>query len=114
LVSPEYSARKHQLPKAVAVNDGEVAVPPLVNATAPPTAFPPMAQPLAVVDGPQTEKFTVPVGGGPPATLPVTVALSVFGSPRATVAEVGVLVVPAVAAVTVKHSVVPLPSDDCE
>jgi hypothetical protein len=41
------------------------------------------------------------------------VAWSVFGAPRATVETLGVLVVPAVAAVTVKHSEV-LPSDDSE
>jgi hypothetical protein len=112
LVSPEYSARKHHVPTPVAVNDGDVAVPPAVNATPPPTAVPPLAQSLAVVKKPQTKKFTVPVGI-PPAELPLTKALSVFGSPRATVERPGLLVVPASAAVTVKHSVL-LPSDDGE
>jgi hypothetical protein len=80
LVSPEYSARKHHVPAAFGVNDGDVAMAPYpapsVTATAEPTVVPP-EQPSALVRGPQAKKLTVPVGF-PPAALPVTVALSVF------------------------------------
>jgi hypothetical protein len=112
--SPEYSARKHQVPTAVAVNAGEVAValfPDAATVTGAPTGDP-LEQPLAVVRGPQAKKLTVPPGG-PPAALPVTVAWSVFEAPMVTVEEIGALVVPAFAGVTVKHSVL-LPSDDGE
>jgi hypothetical protein len=97
------------VPTAVGVNDGEVAVTP-VNGTALPTAVPPVAQPLAVVNGPHSKKLTVPVGAGPPA-LPLTVALSVFEPPSGIVDRVGLVAVFEVAAVTVKHSVL-LPSAD--
>ena len=112
MASPEYSARKHQVPAAPAVNACELAVPPL-KVTALPTGLPPpLAHPSAVVKGPQTKKFTVPVGAGPP-WLPVTVALSVFELPSTMLEAVGVVFVVEVAAVTVKHSVL-LPSDDAE
>jgi hypothetical protein len=100
------------VPTSVGVNAGEAAAPPL-NVTAPPTGLPPGEQPLpfgAVVNGPQTEKFTAPVGIGPPV-LPVTMAWSVFDSPSARVEEPGVVEVLELAAVTVKHSVL-LPSED--
>jgi hypothetical protein len=109
LASPEYSARKHHVPAAPGVNADEVAVPPL-NVTAPPTAAPPLPQTLAVVNGPQTKKLTVPVGV--PALL-LTVAWSVFGAPRTSVNEVAVLAVVELATVTVKHSALPL-SEDAE
>jgi hypothetical protein len=120
LVSPEYSARKHHVPTAVGANDGELAVAvlgliPAVTVMALPTVLLPVEQPLTlgtVVSGPQAEKLTVPVGVGPPG-LPVTVAWSVFGAPRTTVEEPSVLAVVELAAVTVKHSVVP-PSKDGE
>jgi hypothetical protein len=100
------------VPTSVGVNAGEAAVPPL-NVTAPPTGLPPVEQLLtfgAVVNGPQTEKLTVPVGVGPPV-LPVTVAWSEFDSPSVGVEEPGVVEVFELAAVTVKHSVV-LPSEE--
>jgi hypothetical protein len=98
------------VPTPPGVNDGDVAVPPL-NVTALPTGLPPpLAHPSAVVKGPQTKKFTVPAGVGPPA-LPVTVALSVFETPKMIVDAVGVVFVVELAAVTVKHSVL-LPSED--
>jgi hypothetical protein len=85
LVSPEYSARKHHMPAAFGVNDGDVAVAafpgPGVTDTAEPTAVPPMEQPSALVKGPHAEKLTIPVGF-PPVALPVTVAWSVFELPR--------------------------------
>jgi hypothetical protein len=90
------------------VNAPEVAV-PLVNVTAPPTWVPPLAQPLALVKGPQMKKLTVPVGVTP--LVPVTVALSVFEPPRVIVGELGALAVTDDAFPTVKHSVV-LPSED--
>jgi hypothetical protein len=110
LASPEYSARKHHMPAPPGVNDADVAAPPL-NVTALPTGLPPPpAQPLAVVKGPHSKKFTIPVGAGPPA-LPVTVAVSVFETPRMTVEAVGVVFVVELAAVTVKHSALP-PSEE--
>jgi hypothetical protein len=109
LLSPEYTARKHQVPSPLAVNAADVAVPP-VKVTVPPTVIPPLAQPSGVVKAPQTKKFTVPVGIGP-LVLPVTVALSVFGAPTPTLEAVGVVFVVELAAVTVKHSVL-LPSED--
>jgi hypothetical protein len=109
LVSPTYAARKHQVPTAAGVNDGEVAVTP-VNGTEPPTAVPPVAQPPAVLKGPHSKKLTVPVGVGPP-WLPLTVAWSVFEPPSGIVGEVGVLFVLELAGVAVKHSVL-LPSAD--
>jgi hypothetical protein len=115
LPSPEYSARKHQVPTAVAVNAGEVAValfPDAVTVTGAPTGDPLLEQPLAVVKGPQAKKLTVPLGG-PPVGLPVTMAWSVFEAPMVTVEEVDALVVPAFAGVTVKHSVL-LPSEEGE
>jgi hypothetical protein len=105
-VSPEYSARKHHVPAAFGVNDDEVAVPPL-SPTPPPTAVLPLPQPSALVKGPQTEKFTVPIGV--PAVL-LTVAWSVFEPPRVIVGAVGVLAVVELAAVTMKHSAL-LPSE---
>jgi hypothetical protein len=100
------------VPAAPAVNACDVAVPPL-NVTALPTGLPPpLAQPLEVVKGPHTKKFTVPVGVGPPGLLvAVTVALSVFETLRTTVDAVGVVFVVEFAAATVKHSVL-LPSAD--
>ena len=96
------------MPTPAGVNDADVAVPPL-NVTALPTGLPPpLAHPSAVVKGPQTKKFTVPVGVGPP-TLSLTVALSVFETPKMIVVEVGLLAVCELAAVTVKHSAL-LPS----
>jgi hypothetical protein len=109
LASPAYSARKHHVPSAVAVNAAEVAE-PLVNVTAPPSAVPPAAQSLVLVSGPQVRKLTVPVGV-PPVAFPVTVALSVFESPRVIVGTVGVVEVFEIAGVTAKHSV-PRPSED--
>jgi hypothetical protein len=98
------------VPAAFGANDADVAVPPL-KVTALPTGLPPpLAQPSAVVKGPQTKKFTVPVGVGPPALL-ATVALSVFEIPKMTVEAVGVVFVVELAAVTVKHSR-ELPSKD--
>jgi len=100
------------VPTPLAVNDVDVAVPPL-NVTVLPTGLPPpLAHPSAVVNGPQTKKLTVPVGVGPPA-LPVTVALSVFETPRMTVEAMGKVFVVELAAVTVKHSVL-VPSADAE
>jgi hypothetical protein len=114
LPSPEYSARKHHVPTPVAVNavEAAVAVFPAAGATVTgvPTAFPPLEQPLAPGSGPQTQKPTVPVGV-PLVVLPLTVAWSVFETPIVTVVEDGALVVPALAAVTVKHSAL-LPSED--
>jgi hypothetical protein len=104
------------VPTAAGVSDGEVAVAAFPAAAATvtgvPTAVPPVAQPLAVVNGPQMKKLTVPVGL-PPAALPVTVAWSVFEAPSAMVLDVGLLVVAGDAFATVKHSVV-LPSTDPE
>jgi hypothetical protein len=100
------------VPTALAANDADVAVPPLNVTAVVPTGLPPVAQPSAVVKGPQTKKFTVPVGAGPPA-LPVTVALSVFELPSAMLEVVGVVFVIELAAATVKHSVL-LPSADRE
>jgi hypothetical protein len=111
LVSPEYSARKHHVPTPFAVNVGDVAEPP-VKVTAPPTAVPPLEQPLELVNGPQTRKLTVPFGG-PLVASPLTVAWSVFEAPMVIAGRVGVLVVPALAAITVKHSAL-LPSEDGE
>jgi hypothetical protein len=99
------------MPPAPGVNAPEVAV-PLVNVTRPPTGVPPLAQPLAVVNGPQTKKLTVP-DGIPPVALPVTVALSVFELPSVMVGAVGMLEVSDDAVPTVKHSVL-LPSVDGE
>jgi hypothetical protein len=114
LASPEYSARKHHVPTPVAVNAVELAVAvfPAAGAseTGVPTAFPPVEQPLAPGSGPQAKKLTVPAGL-PPVALPLTVAWSGFEAPMVTVVEDGVLVVAALAAVTVKHSAL-LPSDD--
>jgi hypothetical protein len=114
LVSPEYSARKHHVPTAFGVNDGDTAVAVFpacgVTDTAEPTGVPPMEQPGALVKGPHAKKLTIPVGL-PPVALPLTVAWSVFEVPMVTVAEVGALVVPAFAGVTVKHSAL-LPSED--
>lgn len=80
--SPRYSARKHQVPTAVGVNAAEGAVaasPTGVTVTGEPNAVPPLAQ--AVAAGPHQKKLTVPVGG-PFVVSPVTVAVSVFESPR--------------------------------
>jgi hypothetical protein len=110
LVSPEYSARKHHVPAAFGVNAAEVAAPPLNVTAALPTGVPLLAQPLALVSGPQAKKLTDPVGT-PPVPLPATVALSVFEPPRTNVDGVGVLAVTDDAFVTVKHSLL-LPSDD--
>lgn len=81
MLSPEYAALKHQVPVLVGVNDEDVAVAvpadAAVNDTGEPTAAPPLAQPVALANGPHTKKLTVPVGL-PPALLPVTVAASVF------------------------------------
>ena len=72
------------MPAAPGANDADVAIPPL-NVMALPTGLPPpLVQPLVVVNGPQTKKFTVPVGAGPPG-LPATVAWSVFEIPRTSV-----------------------------
>jgi hypothetical protein len=104
------------VPTAAGVSDGEVAVAvfPVAAATVTgvPTAVPPLAQPLALVSGPQMKKLTVRVGL-PPAALPVTVAWSVFEAPRAMVLDVGLLFVAGDAFATVKHSVV-LPSEEAE
>ena len=100
------------MPTSVGVNAGEAAAPPLPDATTvtgEPTGDP-LEQPLAVVRGPQAKKLTVPVGG-PPVVFPVTVAWSVFEVPMVTVKELGALVVPGFAGVTVKHSAL-LPSED--
>jgi hypothetical protein len=96
------------VPTPVAVNGGDVAAPPL-NVTAPPTAFPPVPQPSAVVNGPQTKKLTDPAGI-PLVPLPLTAAWSVFDSPSVRVGEPGVVEVVELAAVTVKHSAL-LPSE---
>ena len=110
--SPEYTALKHHVPTAVGVKLADVAVAVLpaaaVTITGEPTALPPVAQPLALVSGPQTKKLTEPVGL-PPVALPVTVAPSLLVPPSATPAEVGLVVVLVLAVVTVKHSVL-LPS----
>jgi hypothetical protein len=79
-----------------------------VRVTALPTAIPPVAQPAALVIGPQTEKVTVPVGL-PPVPFPVTVAPSVFVAPSVIALLPGVEEVPADADATVKHSS-PVPS----
>jgi hypothetical protein len=116
LVSPEYSARKHHMPAAFGVSVGEIAVAvfpaPGVTSTAGPTGVPPLGQPSALVKGPHAKKLTIPVGF-PPVALPVTVAWSVFASPRMIGECVGVLTVVGLAAVTVKHSVL-LPSEEGE
>jgi hypothetical protein len=96
------------------MNDADVAVAvllaPALTPTAPPTGLPPVAQPLALVSGPQAKKLTVPLGL-PPVTLPVTVAWSMFEPPMVMPFDPGVLVVTDDAWVTVKHSVL-LPSED--
>jgi hypothetical protein len=110
LVSPEYAARKHQVPEPVGRKAADVAIPP-VTGTALPTWLPPVAQPLAPGSGPHAKKLTVPVGVTP--VTPVTVALSVFVLPSVMLDVVGVVVVVELAAFTVKHSVL-LPSEDGE
>jgi hypothetical protein len=91
LVSPEYSARKHQVPAAVGVNAEELAVAlllaPALTLTALPTCVPPVVQLEA--DGPHTKKLTLPVGL-PPALLPVTVAESLVLAPSVIVVLPGV------------------------
>jgi hypothetical protein len=89
LVSPEYSARKHQVPVASGTKE-EVAVAfeaPGVKVTAP-SAVPPVAQPEALAGGPQTKKFTDP-DGTPAADGSDTVAVSVTEPPNATGAAGG-------------------------
>jgi hypothetical protein len=81
---------------------------PGVSVTGLPTAIPPVAQPAALVSGPQTEKVTAPVGL-PPVLLPVTVAASVFVAPSVIALLPGVEAVAADAVPTVKHSS-PVPS----
>jgi hypothetical protein len=93
VLSPRYSARKQYVPGALGVKLGvEVAVDvipsPLAANVAEPALAPPVAHPDALANGPQTEKFTVPVGL-PPVLLPDTVATSVFESPNVIDALVG-------------------------
>ena len=108
MLSPEYSARKHHVPTAEGVKPEDVAVAvlpaPAFTDTAVPTAVPPLAQPEALVNGPHTKKLTDP-GGLPPALFPVTVALSVFGSPSVIAPFCGLELVAVDAFATVKHSV---------
>jgi hypothetical protein len=84
LLSPEYWARKHQVPGADGVKLIELAVAVFpaapLSVTGEPTALPPLAQPDALASGPHTKKLTVPVGL-PPVALPLTVAESVFWPP---------------------------------
>jgi hypothetical protein len=77
---------------------------PAVSGTGPPTAVPPVAQPDAVVSGPQTEKLTVP-DGLPPTALPVMVRRSESPAARVVVCLMGVETTWAVAGPTLKHSV---------
>lgn len=108
MLSPEYSARKHQTPCPVGekVIDAAVAVllAPAVRGTGPPTALPPPAHPDALVKGPQMKKLTVP-DGLPPAALPVTVRRSESPAAKVVVCVAGVETRWAVAWPTVKHSV---------
>jgi hypothetical protein len=83
-----------------------VAVFPLpgVSVTGCPTGEPwPAAHPAAPLNGPHTEKLTVP-DGAPPAPFPVTVAESVFCPPSAIELFCGVEAVVEDPGVTVKHS----------
>jgi hypothetical protein len=64
---------------------------------------PPDAQPEALANGPQAKKVTLPVGL-PPAGLPATVAVSVFGLSTTTSALAGAEVVVDAALLTVTHS----------
>jgi hypothetical protein len=76
---------------------------PDVTVTGVPTAAPPVAQPAALVSGPQTENVTVPPGV-PATVLPASVTSSWLAVPTGILALTGLEDVPALAAVTVKHS----------
>ena len=108
MVSPEYSARKHQTPGLVREKVAEAAVevllPPALSATGPPTALPPAEHPDALVNGPQMKKLTAP-DGLPPAALPVMATWSESPAARVVVCFAGVEATWAVAWPTLKHSV---------
>jgi hypothetical protein len=90
------------------VNDADIAVEVSVSVTGLREAAEPTPVPLEQVAfdpmGPQTVKFTEPLGA-PPAELPVTVAASVMDPPRLMEPEVDCWVaIEDPAALTVKHS----------